>query len=852
MRPTGSGSTGAPPAAVPSVSLHTLAEEANGIVLSLEEVQLKLKDLRQAVSIEKDHRYIDVQGRKKTFSRFVYETLKEMPPLTLDDGSGADNPVDTLRRKFENYPFMDLGGRIRTLESMEQFLIALAQQGSAANRKLPKLSAEPPKGGGKSIHELEVKYLKGVGPKLAQLLGLVGIQTVENLLYYFPRRYLDYNNRVKILDLNQGDEVTVIGTIRSVNAYKTKNGLAIVSLVITDDTGMMAANWFLGKLSQASLEAQKDRYPKGADVMLSGKVKWDTYKKIPAMDRPQLEILSYQDATGVQENDSLHAGRLVPIYALTEGLNLRFLRKAIHQALQDYLDSIIDPMPVTVLQQYSLMPLKDALRQIHFPETRDLATAARERLVFDELFYVQLRLSLIRQQYKRTIKGLNLIYQAGGYAEQLKQALPFALTGAQQRVLNEISQDIASDEPMYRMLQGDVGSGKTVVAILTLLAAVENGYQGALMAPTEILAEQHYRKCVEWLTPLGLRAGLFVGKSGAKERRELRQALLNGQIHVAVGTHALIQDDVEFAKLGIVVVDEQHRFGVRQRTLLKSKGQHPEMLTMTATPIPRSLAMTLHGDLDVSILDELPPGRTPIKTTLLTHAQIGHGYQLIRQEILKGRQAYIVFPLIEESETLSAKAATSEAERLQQEVFQDLRIGLLHGKMRPDEKDAVMSRFAAGDLHILVSTTVVEVGVDVPNATVMIIENADRFGLSQLHQLRGRVGRSVHQSYCVLVSDSKTETTLTRLSILTESEDGFYISERDLELRGPGEFLGTRQSGLPDFVLADLIEDKDTLEKARKAAFAIAADPEYLNQHPQLRDMVYQKTDDTFSTLGSG
>jgi ATP-dependent DNA helicase RecG len=820
-------------------------------LLSLEEVQLKLKDLRQAVSIEKDHRYIDVQGRKKTFSRFVYETLKEMPPLTLDDGSGADNPVDVLRRKFENYPFMDLGGRMRTLESMEQFLIALSQQG-AAQRKAPKLSTAPPRAGGKSIHELEVKYLKGVGPKLAQLLGLVGIQTVENLLYYFPRRYLDYNNRVKILDLNQGDEVTVIGTIRSVNAYKTKNGLAIVSLVITDDTGMMAANWFLGKLSQASLEAQKDRYPKGADVMLSGKVKWDTYKKIPAMDRPQLEILSYQDATGVQENDSLHAGRLVPIYALTEGLNLRFLRKAIHQALQDYLDSIIDPVPQAVLQQYGLMPLKAALRQIHFPETRELATAARERLVFDELFYVQLRLSLIRQQYKRTVKGLNLVYHAGGYAEQLKQALPFALTGAQQRVLDEISKDIASDEPMYRMLQGDVGSGKTVVAILTLLAAVENGYQGALMAPTEILAEQHYRKCVEWLTPLGLRAGLFVGKSGAKERRELRQALLNGQIHVAVGTHALIQDDVEFAKLGIVVVDEQHRFGVRQRTLLKSKGQHPEMLTMTATPIPRSLAMTLHGDLDVSILDELPPGRTPIKTTLLTHSQLGQGYQLIRQEILKGRQAYIVFPLIEESETLSAKAATSEAERLQQEVFQDLRIGLLHGKMRPDEKDAVMSRFATGDLHILVSTTVVEVGVDVPNATVMIIENADRFGLSQLHQLRGRVGRSCHQSYCVLVSDSKTETTLTRLSILTESEDGFYISERDLELRGPGEFLGTRQSGLPDFVLADLIEDKDTLEKARKAAFAIAADSDYLNRHPQLRDMVYQKTDDTFSTLGSG
>jgi ATP-dependent DNA helicase RecG len=405
---------------------------------------------------------------------------------------------------------------------------------------------------------------------------------------------------------------------------------------------------------------------------------------------------------------------------------------------------------------------------------------------------------------------------------------------------------------MYRMLQGDVGSGKTIVAILTLLSAVENGYQGALMAPTEILAEQHYRKCIEWLTPLGLKAGLFVGKSGAKERRELRQGLLNGQIHIAVGTHALIQEDVEFDNLGVVVVDEQHRFGVRQRTLLKDKGDHPEMLTMTATPIPRSLAMTMHGDLDVSVIDELPPGRTPIKTVLLTHTQLGQAYKLMRTEIANGRQAYIVFPLIEESETLSAKAATSEMERLQLEVFPDLRIGLLHGKMRPEEKDAVMSRFAAGELDILVSTTVVEVGVDVSNATVMVIENADRFGLSQLHQLRGRVGRGQHQSYCILVSDSRAEATMTRLSFLTETENGFIIAEKDLETRGPGEFLGTRQSGLPDFVLADLIEDREILDRAREAAFAIANNPDYLPAHPELFDMVYQKTDATFGVLGSG
>jgi ATP-dependent DNA helicase RecG len=411
---------------------------------------------------------------------------------------------------------------------------------------------------------------------------------------------------------------------------------------------------------------------------------------------------------------------------------------------------------------------------------------------------------------------------------------------------------MASPEPMYRMLQGDVGSGKTVVALLTLLAAVENGYQGALMAPTEILAEQHYRKCIEWLTPLGLKAGLFTGKSGARERRELRQGLLNGQIHIAVGTHALIQDDVEFANLGVVVVDEQHRFGVRQRTLLKSKGNHPEMLTMTATPIPRSLAMTLHGDLDVSLLDERPPGRTPIKTVLLTHAQVNRAYQLVRGEILNGRQAYVVFPLIEESETLSARAATSEAERLQQEVFPERSVGLLHGKMRPEEKDAVMSEFAAGRLDILVSTTVVEVGVDVPNATVMVIENADRFGLSQLHQLRGRVGRGTYASYCVLVSDSRTEATLERLGILTESEDGFYIAEKDLELRGPGEFLGTRQSGLPDFVLADLIEDRAILEQAKEAAAELTANPDSLREYPELFELVYQKTEETVSVLGAG
>ncbi|MBY0405454.1 MAG: ATP-dependent DNA helicase RecG, partial [Cyanobacteria bacterium] len=403
------------------------------------------------------------------------------------------------------------------------------------------------------------------------------------------------------------------------------------------------------------------------------------------MDRPQIEILSYQDAQAAEDPMSLNAGRIVPVYPLVEGLNLKFLRKAIFQALEDFLDTLVDPLPEKLCKKFQLILLHQALREIHFPKTISDYQEARKRLVFDELFYVQMRLALMRQHYKQSIQGLSLKRIPGGLVDQFLKNLSFQLTGAQQRVFDEISEDLASSEPMYRMLQGDVGSGKTVVALLTLLVGIENGYQGALMAPTEILAEQHYRRFIEWLTPLGLRVGLFLGKSTAKERRDLRQGLLNGQIHMAVGTHALIQDDVEFRNLGVIVVDEQHRFGVRQRTLLKSKGENPEMLTMTATPIPRSLAMTLHGDLDVSILDELPPGRTPIKTVLLPSRQQGQANQLIRQEVIQGHQVYVVFPLIEESETLAAKAATSEATRLQEEVFPEMRIGLLHGKLSSEE-----------------------------------------------------------------------------------------------------------------------------------------------------------------------
>jgi ATP-dependent DNA helicase RecG len=824
-------------------------------VLSVEEAQLKLQDLKQAFQYEKRHRYVDAQGRQKTFSAFVTETLNLLAAFFLED-------VDTLamlRRQFENYPFMDVGSRMSALQGVEDFFERKQRQQHASKNKstvsVPLSQGQQAGYTGYTL-QTEVQYVRGVGPKLAKLLANVGIYTLKNLLYYFPKRYIDYENRQKIMDLDAGQDVTVVGTIHSVNAYHTRNGQqAIVSVLIEDETGLLAANWFLGKASRAVLENHKSRYPKGAQVMASGRTKWDTYKKIPAIDRPQIEFLSYQETQDTESSpssSSLNAGRIVPVYPLTEGLNLKFLRKAIHHALTTLGESIEDTLPEDILKRPGWIPLAEALYQMHFPDTMERASQARERLVFDELFYLQMRLAMARQHYKQSITGLVLSAQPGGLVEQFRALLPFALTAAQQRVIQEIMTDMGTPEPMYRLLQGDVGSGKTIVAMITLLVAVENGYQGALMAPTEILAEQHYRKCIEWLTALGLRIGLFVGKNRTKIRRQLQQDLLNGQIHIAVGTHALIQENVAFANLGVIVVDEQHRFGVRQRTMLKEKGQHPEMLTMTATPIPRTLAMTLHGDLDVSLLDELPSGRKKIKTSLVKPSQLGSAYQLIQHEVLCGRQAYIVFPLIEESETLSAKAATSEAERLQAEVFQSQRIGLLHGKLRPEEKEAVMGQFSSGNLDILVSTTVVEVGVDVPNATVMIIENADRFGLSQLHQLRGRVGRGQHQSYCILVSDSRSPETVQRLGILTESEDGFYISERDLDIRGPGEYLGTRQSGLPDLVLADLIEDKSILDKARQAAFELVETPEFRVKHARLVEAVFEKTEQSAAVLGSG
>ena len=485
-------------------------------------------------------------------------------------------------------------------------------------------------------------------------------------------------------------------------------------------------------------------------------------------------------------------------------------------------------------EKIGLLDKKTAVEQIHFPESQELLEQARFSLIFEELFLIQLKMVRIREQNSHNHSALALKIKEKGLVKEFIDNLPFELTGAQKKAVNEILNDLNSDVPMARLLQGDVGSGKTVVATIMLLAGVENGYQGALMAPTEILAQQHYNNLQQWLSPMGISVGLFLGSQGKKIREKFRTDLRNGQMNIAVGTHALIQEDVDFNNLGAIVVDEQHRFGVKQRNVLKKKSQNPQILTMTATPIPRTLALTVHGDLDLTIIDELPKGRKPIKTSLVTsHRGV---YELIQSEIDAGRQAYVVYPLIEESETLSAKAATIEAERLQKEVFPQYKIGLLHGKLKNDEKEQVMKDFKDKKYDILVSTTVVEVGVDVPNATVMLIENAERFGLSQLHQLRGRVGRNSLQSYCILHTSTKSQETRERLNIMTQTHDGFVIAEKDLQLRGPGEFLGTRQSGLPDLIISDIVRDAKILEMARNEAIDFVKTNK-IEDYPKLKEI---------------
>jgi ATP-dependent DNA helicase RecG len=671
--------------------------------------------------------------------------------------------------------------------------------------------------------ETPLQYVKGVGPRRAALLLKLGLETVEDALYFVPSRHEDRTRLTPLGALSEGAARTCAGTIVGVSPPPRGQSRVPFAVTLGDGTGYLTAVWFnqpyLGKV-----------FARGQQVIVHGRVA--RFRRGPLqMQHPEYEIVE------PGEDETIHAGRLVPVYRLTEGLPQRTLRRLIWQVVDEHAARVPESLPEAVRRRRGLVPLPEALRQVHFPEDEARRERARRRLVFDDFFLLELGLAIRRHREGRA-RAVALA-PPGALAERFRRALPFRLTRAQERVWEEIRRDLAAPHPMNRLLQGDVGSGKTVVAALAILTAAEAGYQAAVMAPTEILAEQHLLTLRQWLPPLGVPVVLLTSAVKGREREAILAGAAAGEIPCLVGTHALVQEGVEFRRLGLAVVDEQHRFGVVQRAALRRKGEDPHVLVMTATPIPRTLALTLYGDLDVSVLDELPPGRQPVVTLTRSEGKRAQIYAFLRQQVGQGRQVYVVCPLVEESEASDLKAATEMAERLRSEVFPDLQIGLLHGRLPFAEKEAVMEAFKAGRTQLLVSTTVIEVGIDVPNASVMLVEHAERFGLSQLHQLRGRVGRGPWKSYCILLeSGTLTPEARRRLEAMTETQDGFRIAEVDLELRGPGEFFGTRQSGLPAFRVADLLRDARVLVEARQEAFAlVGGDPELRRpEHLRLRE----------------
>jgi ATP-dependent DNA helicase RecG len=653
----------------------------------------------------------------------------------------------------------------------------------------------------------EVRYLKGVGPKFAELLGKVGVETVEDLLYYVPRGYTDWSRISEVDDLKVGDRVTVIVKVLSSDVVR-RGPKQIFVAALEDGSGAVFARWYNQPYLRSVLR-------KGARAVISGEVRFDRFARRKEFVNPAFEVFREDEVA-----ELVHAGRIVPEYSQIGELSGKRIRRLVRNALDRFRDQLTDSLPSGLVGRRELPSLREAMGDVHFPSSLELAGRARARLAYEEFFLFQVIVGLRKQKLAAAPRAAGRLRWDEGQHGRFLESLPFELTAAQERVIAEIRRDMVGASPMNRLLQGDVGSGKTAVAAAAMHQAAVNGCQAAIMAPTEILAEQHNRNIGGMLAPLGDTVVLLRGGMRGSERSDALRMIGSGEAQITVGTHALIQEATDFANLALVVVDEQHRFGVVQRAAMREKGGAPDVLVMTATPIPRTLALTVYGDLDVSVLDELPPGRTPVVTAVRDEAGRTRVYDFLRREIQNGRQVFVVYPLVEESDKVDLAAATDMYERLRTEVFREARVGLVHGRMKAEEKDAVMALFKAGEIDILVSTTVVEVGVDVPNATVMVIEHAERFGLAQLHQLRGRVGRGARRSYCVLmVGGGVSEEARERLSVMSETTDGFVIAEKDLELRGPGEFLGVRQHGLPRFSVADLRADTRLLAEARADAF---------------------------------
>jgi ATP-dependent DNA helicase RecG len=667
-----------------------------------------------------------------------------------------------------------------------------------------------------------VQYLKGIGPVKAEALATIGIKSVEDLLYHIPRRYLDRSTITPIEQLQVNSRATVMGTVESYGIKKWRTPQYWV--IIRDEKSFLKLVWFSG------IKYIQNKFKEGDTIVASGEVR--TFYGLQ-MPHPEFEIISGRG------EKLIHTGRVIPLYPSTSELKNVYLdsrgfRRTISYLLENLFPRIQETLPARLIEEIDLPSLDWSLKTIHFPDSLEDAAKARKRLAFEELFYLELLLALRKRHSELKEKG-SIFSKPGEIVKSFLESLTFELTQDQRKVLNEVYQDVSSGKAMHRLLQGDVGSGKTIVALISMLMAIENGFQATIMTPTEVLAEQHHLSLSTLLEPMKIEPLLLTSSVKTSERKRILEQISSGKGKIIVGTHALIQKDVNFNKLGLAVIDEQHRFGVMQRLSLKLKGESPHLLVMTATPIPRSLALTVYGDLDISVINQMPPGRKRIETRLLDENSSEKGYIFLEEELKKGRQAYVVYPLIEESEKADLKAATEGYHILQEKIFPHRKIALLHGRIKREEREKIMKAFRAREYDILVCTTVIEVGLDVSNATLMLIEHAERFGLSQLHQLRGRIGRGEEQSYCILkFSKLVSEEARKRLQILSSTADGFKISEADLKLRGPGEFFGTRQHGLPDFKIADLAEDLELLFKARDRAFRIVQEDRNLSSKENL------------------